>query len=197
MHLSADISSALQQIEAVKQGIDESEDPKLQMNTAESLKTILDILQDPVFRTIVHVQDSLSELNTQLVQHPSMLPNDFDIDVSGNLVLSVPTDVLYDFGDETPRVSSAQMSPRSLGSPTSNNYPIVSSAEHSLTEDHGTFMKKTRGYSDLSRSADEERPQSVVSDSSKHAVDLFSSDYAQIQAIELVNDGTGLGFGII
>ncbi|XP_055841787.1 patj homolog [Episyrphus balteatus] len=197
MHLSADISSALQQIEAVKQGIDESDDPKLQMNTAESLKTILDILQDPVFRTIVHVQDSLSELNTQLVQHPSMLPNDFDIDVSGNLVLSVPSDVVYDFGDETPRVSSAQMSPRSLGSPTSNNYPIVSSAEHSLTEEHGTFMKKTRGYSDLSRSADEERPQSVVSDSSKHAVDLFSSDYAQIQAIELVNDGTGLGFGII
>ncbi|XP_055911101.1 patj homolog isoform X2 [Eupeodes corollae] len=197
MHLSADISSALQQIEAVKQGIDESDDPKLQMNTAESLKTILDILQDPVFRTIVHVQDSLSELNTQLVQHPSMLPNDFDIDVSGNLVLSVPSDVVYDFGDDTPRVSSAQMSPRSLGSPTSNNYPIVSSAEHSLTEDHGTFMKKTRGYSDLSRSADEERPQSVVSDSSKHAVDLFSSDYAQIQAIELVNDGTGLGFGII
>lgn len=197
MHLSADISSALQQIEAVKQGIDESDDPKLQMNTAESLKTILDILQDPVFRTIVHVQDSLSELNTQLVQHPSMLPNDFDIDVSGNLVLSVPSDVVYDFGDDTPRVSSAQMSPRSLGSPISNNFQIVSSAEHSLTEEHGTFMKKTRGYSDLSRSADEERPQSVVSDSSKHAVDLFSSDYAQIQAIELVNDGTGLGFGII
>jgi len=101
MHLSADISSALQQIEAVKKSIDESDDPKLQMQTAESLNTILGILQDPVFRTIVHVQDSLSELNAQLGQHPSMLPNDFDIDVAGNLVLSLNGgEVMYDFDEQ-------------------------------------------------------------------------------------------------
>ncbi|KAH8251025.1 hypothetical protein KR026_006404 [Drosophila bipectinata] len=164
MHLSADISSALQQMEAVKKGIDESDDPKLQMQTAESLNTILGILQDPVFRTIVHVQDSLSELNAQLGQHPSMLPNDFDIDVAGNLVLSLNGgEVMYDFDEQR----SSSQSHSAPGSP------------------------------DKSVGTDEERrPQSQ---NSKGAVgaDLYATDYAQIQAIELVNDGTGLGFGII
>ncbi|XP_036335629.1 patj homolog [Rhagoletis pomonella] len=170
MHLGADISSALQQIEAVKKGIDESEDAKLQMQTAESLKTILDILQDPVFRTIVHVQDSLSELNAQLAQHPSMLPNDFDIDVAGNLVLSINGgDVMYDF-------SSAPLSP------------------HSGPSSPGSGQLTPAGLACAIESDDQGRPQSQ---NSKIAGDLFAADYAQIQAIELVNDGTGLGFGII
>ncbi|XP_017080233.1 patj homolog [Drosophila eugracilis] len=164
MHLSADISSALQQIEAVKKGIEESDDPKLQMQTAESLNTILGILQDPVFRTIVHVQDSLSELNAQLGQHPSMLPNDFDIDVAGNLVLSLNGgEVMYDF-DEQRSSSHSHSAP---GSPD-----------------------KSGGV------GEEPRPQSQNSKSAGVA-DLYATDYAQIQAIELVNDGTGLGFGII
>ncbi|XP_039488897.1 patj homolog [Drosophila teissieri] len=164
MHLSADISSALQQIEAVKKGIDESDDPKLQMQTAESLSTILGILQDPVFRTIVHVQDSLSELNAQLAQHPSMLPNDFDIDVAGNLVLSLNGgEVMYDF-DEQRSSSHSHSAP---GSPD-----------------------KSGGV------GEEPRPQSQNSKGAGVA-DLYATDYAQIQAIELVNDGTGLGFGII
>ncbi|KAH8296018.1 hypothetical protein KR054_000561 [Drosophila jambulina] len=164
MHLSADISSALQQIEAVKKGIDESDDPKLQMQTAESLSTILGILQDPVFRTIVHVQDSLSELNAQLGQHPSMLPNDFDIDVAGNLVLSLNGgEVMYDYDEQR-----------------------SSSHSHSAP-----------GSPDKSGGAGEEpRPQSQNSKGAAGA-DLYATDYAQIQAIELVNDGTGLGFGII
>ena len=40
----------------------------------------------------------------------------------------------------------------------------------------------------------EERPQSAISNNSKHA-DIMTSEWAQVQAIELVNDGTGLGFG--
>ncbi|EDW79597.1 uncharacterized protein Dwil_GK20329 [Drosophila willistoni] len=166
MHLSADISSALQQIEAVKKGIEESDDPKLQMQTAESLNTILGILQDPVFRTIVHVQDSLSELNAQLGQHPSMLPQDFDIDVAGNLVLSLNGgEVMYDYGDDGRQSSSATHS--APGSP-----------------DKGDVE------------GEQPRPQSQNSKAGGGA-DLYATDYAQIQAIELVNDGTGLGFGII
>ncbi|XP_014094810.1 patj homolog [Bactrocera oleae] len=170
MHLGADISSALQQMEAVKKGIDESEDAKLQMQTAESLKTILDLLQDPVFRTIVHVQDSLSELNAQLAQHPSMLPNDFDIDVAGNLVLSINGgDVMYDF-------SSAPLSP------------------HSGPSSPGSGQLTPSVLTGVIESDEQGRPHSQ---NSKITGDLFAADYAQIQAIELVNDGTGLGFGII
>jgi len=83
MHLNADISNALQQIEAIKKAVDDLDDPKLQLNTTDDLKLILDILQDPVFRSIVQVQDSLSELNNQIAQHPSILPGDFDITTSG------------------------------------------------------------------------------------------------------------------
>ncbi|XP_037951485.1 patj homolog [Teleopsis dalmanni] len=177
MHLSADISSALQQIEAVKKGIDDSDDPKLQMQTAESLKTILDILQDPVFRTIVHVQDSLSELNAQLVQHPSMLPADFDIDVAGNLVLSVNGgDVVYDFEE---RLSSGPLSPRSGAvSPGSGKRTINDAMNTAEAEDLN------------------QRPQSQNS-KYPNTIDISTANYAQVQAIELVNDGTGLGFGII
>lgn len=168
MHLSADISSALQQIEAVKRGIDESDDPKLQSQTAESLKTILDILQDPVFRTIVHVQDSLSELNAQLTQHPSMLPNDFDIDMAGNLVLSVNGgDIMYEFDE---RLSTP------LNSASGPNSPVSSKAAVEIEDPLQVQHSKMPSLS---------------------GVELFPTDYVQIQAIELVNDGTGLGFGII
>ncbi|XP_055372920.1 patj homolog [Condylostylus longicornis] len=195
MHLSSNISSALQHIEAVKKAIDECDDPKLQMATAESLKTMLDVLECPVFRTLVQIQDSLCELNRQLVQHPSMLPNDFDIDISGNLILKVPQSVdLFEpeYPDEQ-RVSSAQMSPRSLNSPLAP----CGYLQDTKLDDQAPFIKKARGYNDLSRNTEEERPQSVVSNSSRHASDLFSTEWTQIQAIELVNDGTGLGFGII
>lgn len=59
------------------------------------------------------------------------------------------------------------------------------------------MLKKARGLAELTKtdiSTDDERPQSVVSD---HKHDLQAVDWIQVQAIELVNDGTGLGFGII
>lgn len=44
----------------------------------------------------------------------------------------------------------------------------------------------------------EDRPQSAISNhSNKQNSDIMASEWAQVQAIELVNDGTGLGFGII
>lgn len=122
MHLNSDVSSALQQFEAIKKSIDDSDDPKLQMSTADDLKLILDVLQDPVFRSIVQIQDSIAELNGQITQHPSILPGDFDITLSGDLVVSVPPNIeIYDgdYPDEQ-RVPSAQISPRSPASPAIN-----------------------------------------------------------------------------
>lgn len=49
----------------------------------------------------------------------------------------------------------------------------------------------------MNREPNEERPQSAISNYSKQNVDIMASEWAQVQAIELVNDGTGLGFGII
>lgn len=180
MQVNTDISNALQQIEAIKKAVDEGDDEKLQANTADSLKTILDILQDPVFRSIIRIQDSVSELNNQITQHPSLLPGDFDINPSGDLSITVPQAMdMYggDYIDEQ-RVPSAQISPRSPNSPTTSS-KLDYSSQH---------------VNDLSR-LDDERPQSAATNETMN--DIMAAEWAQIQSLELVNDGTGLGFGII
>lgn len=132
MHLNADISSALQLLEDIKQTVDDLDDPKLQMNTSQDLNLLISVLENPIFRSIVTVQDSLSELNQQLGQHPSILPVDFDITAAGELALNVPPgSELYDADyaedyqhsrdyDEQ-RVPSAPVSP---GSPAMHTFNV-------------------------------------------------------------------------
>lgn len=90
MHLNADISSALQLLEDIKQTVDNLNDPKLQNITTQDLNTLISVLENPIFRSIVTVQDSLCELNQQLGQHPSILPVDFDITPAGELAINIP-----------------------------------------------------------------------------------------------------------
>ncbi|KAH0953999.1 hypothetical protein HN011_006386 [Eciton burchellii] len=98
MPLSADISTALHLLEHVQERVEDSDDPKLQMHTSQDLKSLISLLEDPVFRSIVTIQDSLIELNTQLTHHPSILPGDFDINISGQLELSVPNTPVQTLG---------------------------------------------------------------------------------------------------
>lgn len=72
MQTTLDISTALKQIEAIKADVEKLQIPKLQASTADSINTILHILRDPVFRSIIQIQDSAAELNSQILQHPSM-----------------------------------------------------------------------------------------------------------------------------
>ncbi|CAK9809008.1 Patj homolog [Anthophora quadrimaculata] len=88
MPLSADISTALHLLEHVQERMEDCDDPKLQLLTTQDIRSLISLLEDPVFRSIVTIQDSLIELNTQLGQHPSILPGDFDINISGQLELS-------------------------------------------------------------------------------------------------------------
>ncbi|XP_069682015.1 multiple PDZ domain protein-like isoform X7 [Periplaneta americana] len=97
MPLNADISTALQLLEHIQHTINISDDAKLQAQTSDDLNLLISVLENPILRGIVSVQDSLSELNQQLQQHPSILPVDFDITPCGDLVLNVPPPVdLYD-----------------------------------------------------------------------------------------------------
>lgn len=90
MHLNADISSALQLLEDIKQTVDNLNDQKLQSITSQDLSLLISLLENPIFRSIVTVQDSLCELNQQLGQHPSILPVDFDITPAGELAINIP-----------------------------------------------------------------------------------------------------------
>ncbi|XP_076682562.1 uncharacterized protein LOC143376298 isoform X3 [Andrena cerasifolii] len=98
MPLSTDISTALRLLEQVQERVEECDDPKLQLHTTQDIKSLFSLLEDPVFRSIVTIQDSLIELNTQLGQHPSILAGDFDINISGQLELSVPTTAVQPLG---------------------------------------------------------------------------------------------------
>lgn len=132
MHLNADISSALQLLEDIKQTVDDLNDPKVQSITSQDLNLLISVLENPIFRSIVTVQDSLCELNQQLGQHPSILPVDFDITAAGELAINIPPggelftpsyDEEYpssrDFDEQ--RVPSAPVSP---GSPQIHNFEM-------------------------------------------------------------------------
>lgn len=89
-------------------------------------------------------------------------------------------------------VPSAQISPRSIHSPSKFNGEQFNSLEH-----NGQQHLNDNDIELMTREPIDERPQSAISNNSKQNVDIMASEWAQVQAIELVNDGTGLGFGII
>lgn len=215
MHLNADISSALQLLEDIKETVDDLNDPKLQIDTYQDLCLLISVLENPVFRSIVTVQDSLNELNQQLGQHPSILPVDFDITASGELVLNVPpSGELYepDYPDDyrqirdfdEQRVPSAPISP---GSPrahsfnsTDNKMLLLNSKSLNgklCNQDALRLLQNNQGFS---ASEDDviHRSPSIGSDASKTGSDtLLNSEWSQVESIDLINDGTGLGFGIV
>uniref|UniRef100_T1INI3 Uncharacterized protein n=1 Tax=Strigamia maritima TaxID=126957 RepID=T1INI3_STRMM len=59
---------------------------------SQDLSKLISLLESPVFRNILTIQDSLHELRRQIHQHPSILPVDFDISNTGQLILNLPSD---------------------------------------------------------------------------------------------------------
>lgn len=97
MPLNSDISTALHLLEHIYEHVKNSDDSKLQLHTNNDLESLIFLLENPVLRNLAVVQDSLDDLNDQLSQHPSLLPDDFDININGQLELSVPTTLIQPF----------------------------------------------------------------------------------------------------
>lgn len=58
----------------------------------KDIEMIINVLQCPVFGSIVTVKESLDKLKSELIKHPSILPLDFDIvSETGQLILNIPT----------------------------------------------------------------------------------------------------------
>ncbi|XP_028146774.1 patj homolog [Diabrotica virgifera virgifera] len=213
MHLNADISSALQLLEDIKQTLDDLGDPKLQINTTQDLSLLISVLENPIFRSIVTVQDSISELNQQLGQHPSILPVDFDITAAGELVLNVPpAGELYDpdYAEDYPnnRDFDEQRVPSAPISPSSPQVPLLHNSDNQLLAVHSPKLNSRLCNSESLQVLqntpvfnDEDiihRSPSVGSNNSKNEPDnLINSEWSQVESIDLINDGTGLGFGIL
>ena len=90
MYLSNDVSSALKIVEEIKVIVDKSDgksQSQSQSTISNDLNRLISLLDNPIIRSIVNIQESLGGLNKQLTQHPSLLPFDFDISLSGKLLL--------------------------------------------------------------------------------------------------------------
>ncbi|XP_066908856.1 patj homolog, partial [Halyomorpha halys] len=121
-----DISSALMVLEHIQSTVNQSDDVKLQSKTNDDLNLIISFLENPIFRGIATIQDSLSELSTQIQQHPSILPIDFDVTEAGKLVLNLPPPLFEPDFITSPntevddqRVPVAKLSQSSSGEPNS------------------------------------------------------------------------------
>lgn len=186
MHLGVNISNALQQLESVKAAVDQSDDPKLKAATNDDLNMLINLLESPILKSIATLHDSVGMLATQVAHHPSIIPGDFDITPAGDLALQARNLYGSHEGEEEQRVP--QVSP-----PHSLEFGSGSDNERILGLDSGSVdsnmsPKQNRGLLDLSRT-----DESIGSMS--HSI--VGSDWAQVEIINLVNDGTGLGFGII
>ncbi|XP_013134747.1 PREDICTED: patj homolog [Papilio polytes] len=186
MHLGVNISNALQQLESVKAAVDQNDDPKLKAATSDDLNMLINLLESPILRSIATLHDSVAMLATQVAHHPSMLPGDFDITPAGDLALQTRNLYGSHEGEEEQRVP--QVSP-----PNSLEFGSNSDNERMLgldtaSVDSSMSPKQNRGILDLSRNDD-----SLASASTN----IVAGDWAQVEIINLVNDGTGLGFGII
>ncbi|KPI94885.1 Multiple PDZ domain protein [Papilio xuthus] len=186
MHLGVNISNALQQLESVKAAVDQNDDPKLKAATTDDLNMLINLLESPILRSIATLHDSVAMLATQVAHHPSMLPGDFDITPAGDLALQTRNLYGSHEGEEEQRVP--QVSP-----PNSLEFGSNSDNERMLgldtaSVDSSMSPKQNRGILDLSRNDD-----SLASASTN----IVAGDWAQVEIINLVNDGTGLGFGII
>ncbi|XP_075973018.1 patj crumbs cell polarity complex component [Anticarsia gemmatalis] len=186
MHLGVNISNALQQLESVKAAVDQSDDPKLKAATNDDLNMLINLLESPILKSIATLHDSVGMLATQVAHHPSIIPGDFDITPAGDLALQARNLYGGHEGEEEQRVP--QVSP-----PHSLEFGSSSDNERILGLDSGSVdsnmsPKQNRGLLDLSRNDD-----SLASGSHN----IVAGDWAQVEIINLVNDGTGLGFGII
>ncbi|XP_063548505.1 patj homolog [Cydia strobilella] len=185
MHLGVNLSNALQQLESVKAAVDQSDDPKLKAATNDDLNMLISLLESPILKSIATLQDSVGMLATQVAHHPSILPGDFDITPAGELALQARN--LYGAeGEEEQRVP--QVSPPhclDFGS-SSDNERVLGLDTASI--DSNMSPKQSHGILEMSRNDD-----SLASASPN----IVAGDWAQVEVINLVNDGTGLGFGII
>ncbi|XP_034934765.1 patj homolog isoform X2 [Chelonus insularis] len=91
MSLAADISTALHLLVHIHNRVKDNDKLEFHLHTSDDVSLLISLLEEPLFRSIVVIQDSLIDLNTQLIQHPSILPGDFDINLIGQLELSIPT----------------------------------------------------------------------------------------------------------
>ena len=90
MPISSETRAALELLKEVQTKVRQTEDLRNNRQVGADLNALISVLESPVFQSILNIQDSLRELKRQVQLHPSILPADFEITPSGELVLNLP-----------------------------------------------------------------------------------------------------------
>ena len=90
MPISEDSRDALALLQDLQKSVKNADDLRNNAQVNDDLNTLISVLESPVFQSILNIQDSLRELKKQVHLHPSILPEDFDITSSGELILNLP-----------------------------------------------------------------------------------------------------------
>ncbi len=90
MPISEETRAALDLLKDVRAKVAAADDLKADRAVNDDLNTLISVLESPVFQSILNIKDSLRELKRQVQLHPSILPADFDITPTGELVLNLP-----------------------------------------------------------------------------------------------------------
>ena len=90
MPISSETRAALDLLKEVQTKVRQTEDLRNNRQVGADLNALISVLESPVFQSILNIQDSLRELKRQVQLHPSILPADFEITPSGELVLNLP-----------------------------------------------------------------------------------------------------------
>lgn len=116
--LVADANKALGLLEQVQKKVTNGNGENgLASQVQTDLELLTNLLNNPVLRNILKLEDSLQELNGHLQHHPSLLPSDFDIDGSGQLVLNA---------NLSPSIQSGKGKAAKPGSPSGTKQPASS-----------------------------------------------------------------------
>ncbi|XP_045028457.1 multiple PDZ domain protein isoform X3 [Daphnia magna] len=136
MPVTSDAKRALALLERVQQRVATNDEGNgVASQVQADLDLLTSLLQNPVLRNILKLEDSLEELNQHLVHHPSLLPSDFDIDKTGTLVVN--QNILQTHrrissktkgGKSSPALSNASSSKQSTVSPETHKREVDKTA---------------------------------------------------------------------
>lgn len=134
--MTVDAKRALALLERVQQRVATNDEGNgVASQVQADLDLLTSLLQNPVLRNILKLEDSLEELNQHLVHHPSLLPSDFDIDKTGTLVVN--QNILQTHrrissktkgGKSSPALSNASSSKQSTVSPETHKREVDKTA---------------------------------------------------------------------
>ncbi|XP_069994007.1 multiple PDZ domain protein isoform X16 [Penaeus vannamei] len=193
MPLSSDTSAALSLLERIQRAMKENDDAKLSDQCNNDLNTLISVLESPVFRGIVNIQESLKELKKQVSQHPSIVPADFDITREGKLVLHVSPEFAVACEAATLPLNSSIMVQRE--EELRDAEPSICSEKIELQE-----MGQGKEVSDGSHDGDE-MPPSITNATLDEELQRAIQAAAQgrdIHHIQLYKpDGSSLGFSVV